>query len=71
MPEAGLGTPVDVSGNQLPQSPEKSYSIALNQDFNSSNGITTARLLIDIKSEREGMSLIQIDQECQNISLLT
>ncbi len=43
-PEAGLGTPVDVSGNQLPQSPEKSYSVSLNQDFNSSKGKTTARL---------------------------
>ena len=50
----GLGTPVDVSGNQLPQSPETSYSLALNQDFNSSNGITTARLTYRYQSEREG-----------------
>ena len=27
------GIPVDVSGNKLPQSPELSYSIGLNQDF--------------------------------------
>jgi len=50
----GLGTPVDVSGNQLPQSPEASYSLALNQDFNSSNGVTTARLTYRYQSEREG-----------------
>ena len=31
--ESGLGTPVDVSGNKLPQSPELSYSIAMNKDF--------------------------------------
>ena len=50
----GLGTPVDVSGNQLPQSPETSYSLALNQDFNSSNGVTTARLTYRYQAEREG-----------------
>ena len=50
----GLGTPVDVSGNQLPQSPEASYSLALNQDFNSSNGVTTARLTYRYQAEREG-----------------
>jgi outer membrane receptor protein involved in Fe transport len=50
----GLGTPVDVSGNQLPQSPETSYSLALNQDFNSSSGVTTARLTYRYQAEREG-----------------
>jgi outer membrane receptor protein involved in Fe transport len=53
-PEAGLGTPVDVSGNQLPQSPEKSYSVSLNQDFNSSKGKTTARLTYRYQGKREG-----------------
>ena len=53
-PEAGLGTAVDVSGNKLPQSPEKSYSIAINQDFNSDRGITTARLTYRYQAEREG-----------------
>lgn len=53
-PDAGLGTPVDVSGNQLPQSPEKSYSVSLNQDFNSSKGKTTARLTYRYQGKREG-----------------
>ena len=53
-PEAGLGTAVDVSGNKLPQSPEKSYSIAINQDFNSDRGITTARLTYRYQAEKEG-----------------
>ena len=42
------GIPVDVSGNKLPQSPELSYSIGLNQDFIGENGTTTARLTIDL-----------------------
>ena len=53
-PESGLGTAVDVSGNKLPQSPEESYSISLNKDFNSSKGKTTARLTYRYQSEREG-----------------
>ena len=53
-PAAGLGTPVDVSGNKLPQSPESSYSLSLNQDFNSAQGTTTARLTYRYQSEREG-----------------
>ena len=51
---ANPGIPVDVSGNKLPQSPEKSYSIAINQDFNSDSGITTARLTYRYQAEREG-----------------
>ena len=53
-PEGSLGTAVNNVGNQLPQSPKKSYSIAINQDFNSSKGITTARLAYRYMSEREG-----------------
>ena len=53
-PASGLGTPVDVSGNKLPQSPDKSYSVSINKDFNSSNGITTARLTYRYQAEREG-----------------
>ncbi len=48
------GIPVDVSGNKLPQSPELSYSIGLNQDFIGENGITTARLVYRYMDEREG-----------------
>ncbi len=53
-PASGLGTAVDVSGNKLPQSPEESYSVSLNKDFNSSKGTTTARLTYRYQSEREG-----------------
>jgi len=53
-PEGSLGTAVNNAGNKLPQSPEKSYSIAINQDFNSAKGITTARLAYRYMSEREG-----------------
>ncbi len=48
------GIPVDVSGNKLPQSPELSYSIGLNQDFIGENGTTTARLTYRFMDEREG-----------------
>ena len=51
---ANPGIPVDVSGNKLPQSPELSYSIGLNQDFVGENGITTARLTYRFMDEREG-----------------
>jgi len=53
-PEAGLGTPVDVSGNKLPQSPELSYSIGLNKDFATTNGMVTSRLAFRFMDEREG-----------------
>ena len=49
-----LGIPADVSGNKLPQSPELSYSIGLNQDFIGDNGTTRARLVYRYMSEREG-----------------
>ena len=48
------GIPADVSGNKLPQSPELSYSIGLNQDFIGDNGTTRARLVYRYMSEREG-----------------
>jgi len=51
---ANPGIPVDVSGNKLPQSPELSYSIGLNQDFTGENGTTTARLVYRYMDEREG-----------------
>ena len=53
-PEAGLGTPVDVSGNKLPQSPELSFSLGLNKDFSTDNGVTSARLVYRYMGEREG-----------------
>ncbi len=37
-PAAALGVPTDVSGNELPNSPELSYSMALNKDMISDNG---------------------------------
>ena len=48
------GIPVDVSGNKLPQSPELSYSIGINQDFIGESGTTRARLVYRYMSEREG-----------------
>ena len=53
-PAAGLGTPVDVSGNKLPQSPDLSYSLGLNKDFATSNGIVSSRLAFRYMGEREG-----------------
>ena len=58
-PLAGAGCPVaanlvDISGNTLPQSPELSYSIALNHDFEMENGMLTARLVHRFQGEREG-----------------
>ena len=53
-PTSGLGTPVDVSGNKLPQSPELSYSLGLNKDFATSNGIASARMVYRYMGEREG-----------------
>ena len=51
---ANPGIPVDVSGNKLPQSPELSYSLGLNQDFIGENGSMRARLVYRYMSEREG-----------------
>ena len=45
---------IDVGGNSLPQSPETSYSLALNQAFETQNGIVDARLVYRYMSEREG-----------------
>tara|TARA_X000000368_G_scaffold147944_2_gene116671 strand:- start:1588 stop:4296 length:2709 start_codon:yes stop_codon:yes gene_type:complete len=53
-PANGLGTPVDVAGNQLPQSPELSFSLGLNKDFSTDNGVTSARLVYRYMGEREG-----------------
>ena len=53
-PAAGLGTPVDVSGNKLPQSPELSYSLGLNKAFATSNGIVSSTLAFRYMGEREG-----------------
>jgi len=53
-PTAGLGTPVDVSGNKLPQSPDLSYSLGLNKDFPTSNGMVSSRLAFRYMGEREG-----------------
>ena len=42
------------TGNKLPNSPETSYSIALNKDFPAENGMVTARLAYRFQGEREG-----------------
>ena len=53
-PAEGQGTAVDVSGNELPQSPKKSYSVAINHNINMDKGVTTARLTYRYQGEREG-----------------
>ena len=53
-PDNMKGVPVDVSGNKLPQSPELSYSIGLNKDFATTNGMVTSRLSNRFMDEREG-----------------
>ena len=53
-PDNMKGVPVDVSGNKLPQSPELSYSIGLNKDFATTNGMVTSRLAFRFMDEREG-----------------
>ena len=53
-PDNMKGVPVDVSGNKLPQSPELSYSIGLNKDFATTNGMVTSRLSFRFMDEREG-----------------
>ena len=53
-PDNMKGVPVDVSGNTLPQSPELSYSIGLNKDFATTNGMVTSRLSFRFMDEREG-----------------
>jgi hypothetical protein len=45
---------VDLTGNKLPQSPELSYSIALNQDWETANGVVTGRVVYRFQDEREG-----------------
>jgi iron complex outermembrane receptor protein len=58
-PLGGRGCPidpvlVDLTGNKLPQSPELSYSIALNQDWETANGVVTGRVVYRFQDEREG-----------------
>ena len=45
---------VDISGNTLPQSPKLSYSLALNQDWETANGVVTGRVVYRFQDEREG-----------------
>jgi len=45
---------VSIAGNTLPQSPELSYSIALNHDFVMEDGVVSARLVHRYQAEREG-----------------
>ena len=45
---------VDITGNTLPQSPKLSYSLALNQDFETANGVVTGRVVYRFQDEREG-----------------
>ena len=58
-PLGGVACPVapaqlSLSGNSVPQSPESSYSIGVNQDFATGNGMVTARLAYRYQAEREG-----------------
>ena len=53
-PEAALGVPTNVSGNELPNSPELSYSMALNKDFISDSAITSLRLVHRFQAKRFG-----------------
>ena len=53
-PAAALGVPTDVSGNELPNSPELSYSMALNKDIISDNAITSLRLVHRFQAKRFG-----------------
>ena len=54
VPCSNTGNLTDVTGNQLPQSPELSYSLSLNQDYNTDGGVTTFRLTYRYQSERFG-----------------
>ena len=45
---------IDIAGNKLPQSPELSYSLALNQDWETANGVVTGRVVYRFQDEREG-----------------
>tara|TARA_B100000963_G_C22637113_1_gene678209 strand:- start:3058 stop:6168 length:3111 start_codon:yes stop_codon:yes gene_type:complete len=45
---------INVAGNTLPQSPELSYSLAVNKDFSTDNGTLSHRLVYRFQDEREG-----------------
>ena len=45
---------VNVSGNVVPGTADESYSLSLNKEFPSKNGVTTTRLTYRYQSEREG-----------------
>ena len=45
---------VSISGNTLPQSPQTSFSLGLNKDVVSDNGVTSVRLAYRFQGEREG-----------------
>ena len=51
-PAGAQGIPTDVTGNELPNSPELSYSMSLNKDVISDNGVTSFRLTHRFQSER-------------------
>ena len=58
-PLAGGDCPIDpllinIGGNTLPQSPDISYSLALNHAFATDNGVVDARLVYRYQGEREG-----------------
>jgi outer membrane receptor protein involved in Fe transport len=53
-PENAQGGTVSISGNSLPQSPESSYSIGINKDMISDNGVTKMRVAYRYQAEREG-----------------
>ena len=45
---------INIGGNTLPQSPDTSYSLALNHAFATDNGVVDARLVYRYQGEREG-----------------
>ena len=45
---------IDINGNTVPGTAEKSFSLSLNKDFIGQNGVTTGRLTYRYQDAREG-----------------
>ena len=55
------GVAQNVKGNNLPGSSDKSYGLSLTQDFNNSNGVTSARLSYRYRGEAD-LSIFNMDR---------
>jgi len=55
------GVAQSVKGNKLPGSSDKSYGLSLTQDFNNSNGVTSARLSYRYRGEAD-LSIFNMDR---------